>query len=155
LVKIPAKAAGLNTETQISVSKEIDGSEGGNITLFNSYISQQGNTVTLSINLDIPKKAFDGVRTITIIADDQYAVLDCNPSMVFNKSLSLDFSYLGIDPSDLNLSNKHIGFFYLDNNGTFQPVSNSGVIVNPLNGQLSVKNAKIDHFSRYGWSTFN
>ena len=53
--------------------------------------------VTLNLSMIIPAGAFSGVRTITLTADDQYAALQCSPSMVFDKSLILDYSYTGLN----------------------------------------------------------
>jgi hypothetical protein len=153
LIKISPLQEGTTTETLISVSKDIDGSVGGNISLSKSYRSLGSGLVLVNINLDIPVGAFSGVKKITLTADDQYAALKCDPSMVFKKSLSLDFSYLGLNLKNLNLSLRRVDFGYIARDGSFYPVKNNGVQVNALLGLLLVKEAHIDHFSRYGWAT--
>ena len=154
LIPIPGKA-GLTSEAQFSTSALIDGSVGGSLSMDQSYLGTNGNQVTLHVLMTIPAGAFTGQQTITLTADDQYAALKCYPAMVFSQSLSLDFSYTGLTLNRNNLANGVTGFYFIADDGTIQPVSSKGVVVNVSQGRVAVNNAKIDHFSRYGWGTLD
>ncbi len=151
LIKIPPKS-GLTSELQISLSQLIDGDEGGSMILSNSYVSLNGNIVSINADLEIPEGAFNGNRNITMTADDQDAALDFSPHMVFDNPLTLTLTFTGLDLSSLGLSNGNVGFFYVDDSGNLTAVPNSGIFVNVNQGTIRVRNAQISHFSRYAFA---
>ena len=154
LVQIPGKT-GLSSEIAYTTTSIVDGSVGGMMTMNASYMGDNGKLVTLNVSMTIPAGAFSGVRTITLTADDQYAALICTPSMVFDKSLTLDFSYTGLTLNSTNLPNGKHGFYFISDSGDFVEVVSNGVLINRSLGRLIVSGAQINHFSRYGWSTID
>ncbi len=151
LIPLPEKSS-LSTETQFSVSKTINGEEGGTINLVRFYFSFRGNLVFVFAHLNIPANAFSGSKTITLTTDDQYAAVYFDPHMNFNIPLNLTLSYTGLNLAQMNLNTSNVGFDYFDDFGNAYPVENEGINVNLFHGSLSVINAKIHHFSRYGFS---
>ena len=81
-----------------------------------------------------------------------YAGLDFSPSMTFNKSLYLSLSFTGLDLKSMGITNSNVGFYYVDSNGNYTAIPNSGMFVNLKTGTLTVIGAKIDHFSRYAFA---
>ena len=71
------------------------------------------------------------------------------PEMVFDKPLELDVKYKGLDPDQLNLLSGNYEFLYEDDEGNTETVPSYGVKVNAELGEISVKKAKLSHFSRY------
>lgn len=151
LIPLPEKSS-LSVETQFSISKTINGEEGGSINLVRFYFSFRGKLVFVFAHLEIPKNAFSGFKTITLTTDDQFAAINFDPHIVFNTPLNLTLSYTGLDLSQMNLNSTNVGFDYFDDSGNSYPVENEGINVNLFHGSLSVINAKIHHFSRYGFS---
>ena len=154
LIPIPGKT-GLSTENSFSTTSTIDGSVGGIMTMNQGYKGDNGQQVTLSLTMTIPAGAFSGVQTITLTADDHYAALICTPSMVFDTSLSLDFSYSGLSLNNTNLQNGKQGFYFISDSGSIEDVVNRSMVINKRRGTVVVTNAQINHFSRYGWATID
>jgi hypothetical protein len=152
LVQIPGRT-GLSSETAYTTTSIVDGSVGDTMTMNASYMGDNGQLVSLNMTMTIPAGAFTGVRTITLTADDQYAALSCSPSMVFDKSLNLDFSYTGLTLNNTNLPNGKHGFNYISDSGNLETVVSNGVLINRNLGRVVVTGAQINHFSRYGWTT--
>src|ERR1035437_7637853 len=152
LVQIPAKT-GLTSETVYSTTSIVDGSIGGTMTINASYTGDNGQTVTLNVSMTIPAGAFSGVRTITLTADDQYAALSCSPSMVFDKSLLLDYSYTGLNLKSIDLPKAKSGFYFIPDSGILEEIATNSFLIDKKSGILSVTGAQIKHFSRFGWST--
>lgn len=146
VIKLPIKS-GINIESVFSASQLISGNNGGTVQLHNSYIS--GNTqVTIDAVLSIPVGAFNGSKNISMqIGDD--AAIDFSPSSVFNIPLVLNLKITGVDLSGVNPSD--INFYYFSQDGSVTPVQNDGITITPQTGTLEIINAKLPHFSRYGW----
>ena len=109
LVKLPQKAE-LNKAFQLSITKKVNGSVGNSIVLRGGYLNLEGKLVTVYSALRIPAGAFEGVREITMTADNEYAGVYFYPHMTFEKPLSLTLMYAGLDLSNLNLSNGKVMF---------------------------------------------
>jgi hypothetical protein len=152
LIPIPSRT-GLSSETIYSATNTIDGSVGGIITLNASYIGDNGQPVTLKLSMTFPAGAFSDVKTITLTADDHYAAVQCTPSMVFAKSVLLDYAYTGLNIKNCDLPKDKNGFYFISDSGLLEPVVSAGFLINKHSGSLSVTGAQINHFSRYGWST--
>jgi hypothetical protein len=152
LVPIPARV-GLSSETIYTATNTIDGSVGGNIILNASYMGDNGQPVTLKLSMTFPAGAFNDVRTITLTADDHYAAVNCTPSMVFAKSVILDYAYTGLNIKNCDLPKEKNGFYFISDSGFLEPVVSAGFLIDKNSGSLSITGALINHFSRYGWTT--
>ncbi len=151
LIPLPEKSS-TSTETEFSVSKTINGEEGGTINLVRFYFSFRGKLVFVFAHLTIPQNAFEGTHTITLTTDDAYAAVNFDPHMQFNIPLNLTLSFTGLNLGALGMNSTNVGFDYFDDYGNAFPVENDGINVNLISGNLTVINAKIHHFSRYGFS---
>ena len=68
----------------------------------------------------------------------------CNNEQVVH-SLKIE----GVDLSGVNPNT--LDFVYIDASGNIHPVEYEVVTMDAVNGKLEVKNAKLNHFSRYGF----
>lgn len=144
------KAEGMQVNKVISTSKKIVHKDGGTISLSTSYQGGTYGTVTVSSTLYFPKLCFPGKEGVyTVSHDDAYCVSTFGPSTVFNKVLTFNITYTGVNLSGINAST--VKFAYLAADGTLQYAQNQGITVNTSTGTISVKNAIIPHFSRYGF----
>ncbi len=150
IVKLPAKT-GLSKDGALSVTETVNGNKGGTMSLSGS-LGDEEESVSVSANLVIPSGAFDGRKDLIMTADESAAGLDFSPSMVFDKSLSLDLTYSGLDLKELGITRNSLGFYYVSSNGQLSPVPNDGITVNFRTGTISVTGAQIDHFSRYAFA---
>jgi hypothetical protein len=148
LMKLPARQ-GLSVNSIFSNTKQISGSDGGSLTLLGSYSGGPYGTVTVNSTLTLPAGSFSGTKTITITAEDEYCESSFCPGMLFSQPGIYNITYTGVDLTGINLPN--ISFVYLNNNGDLEYAENDGIFVDFTTGKLQVINARIPHFSRYGF----
>jgi hypothetical protein len=127
----------------------IDGDVGGRIIMEKYYIADNGDSISIFADLRIPAGAFPGNETISITVDDKFAVIHFLPSMVFADTLKLFQSINGLDLS--SYTNATLDFVFINDKGNIELIKKNGVQVNVPQGFIRVQNAKISHFSRYGW----
>ncbi len=101
------------------------------------------------VDIVILPLSFNGQRNITLTIDRDHALVNCEPGMTFQHPLIMLQTFTGLDLSNYN--SEDIDFVYLNKNGDIEEVENAGIIVIKPTGTLTVLNAQIDHFSRYGW----
>jgi hypothetical protein len=143
-IKIGQSSSLSSVECTNTVSKSIDGNKGGTIEL---------TQFSFSAVLTIPKHAFKGTQVISYTVNTETASIDFQPlGMDFNKNLSLDLTFTGLNISNYKASD--LSFSFLDGDNIV-PVSSAYENVNIKQGFLQVLGAQISHFSRYGWSTID
>ena len=148
----PSSELNIFKESRFYVSKIIDGYTGGWIEWDTSYVNGKGGKIYASVSLKIPKKAFNGTREIIIIPNPEETTIQFFPEMVFNKSLKLDYEIWGFDPEPLGyLSSGKYDFAYFDDYGNIELILSKQSKVNIQKSRIKVLNAKLEHFSRYGW----
>ncbi len=150
-VKLPANndAGATAVERTFWTGRFIIGHFGGNIPMFRLYWSDNG-IVTVQSDLEIPAQAFNGLKLIYYSVDSDLAVADFNPEMTFNKDLNFTLKFTNIDLSGITNPDQ-IEFAYLDGNNQIQIAEYDELTVDLESGTLEVINAKIGHFSRYGF----
>ncbi|MCW8803773.1 MAG: hypothetical protein OQK57_05180 [Ignavibacteriaceae bacterium] len=81
--------------------------------------------------------------------DDEYAAIHFYPEMAFDETLNFFQSFEG-----LHLENYPTGtldFVFIADDGSVELIKKNGVQVVVPQGIVRVQNAKLLHFSRYGW----
>lgn len=149
LIPIPPKSPEWQGIT-LSTNEIIFGKLGGEIVLDKFYRADDGKIINILASLTIPPGAFKGARKITIEVDDEFAALHFYPPMTFEKPLMLTQSFTGLD-----LRNHHTGtidFSYIGDDGSFECIRKNGVQMIVPQGLVRVLNARLSHFSRYGWT---
>ena len=151
LIKLPSKA-GLSVENEYFVTKTINGDEGGTLKIKKSYVALDGHTVKIDVKCKIKKDSFSGEATITMWVDDNNAAVWFTPHMVFNKPTELDVKFEGIEFNELKLTNANYDFVFINDNDSIEEIDHNGVKVKENKGKISVKKAKLNHFSRYAFT---
>lgn len=141
-----------NDNPPTTVTKTINGKIGGVINLTGLYIGLDLRIITVNAKLTIPPAAFEGTKNITLTADWQTPGIICEPAMDFDVPLTLDLLYIGVDIPGLLFNHDNVFFAYLGDDGTIKPCKYEGIDLNLLTGLLGVRKAKLEHFSRYGFS---
>lgn len=139
---------GIEDINTTSITEIIDGSMGGNI---NFNFSFDGTDIKVKGKLKIPKGAFEGTKEIEIVFNDEFPTILLNPAgTTFQKDLKLSLSYKNFE---LNEVSPHdlIAFVYIDNEGNQVVTEFQNLIVELNKSKLSVIQAKIPHFSRFGF----
>ncbi len=148
VIQLPPSSS-LQIENVYTASDLIDGSKGGMIKLNESYSSGSGE-VSIKAKLKVPKNAFSGTETLEYQINGEDASIDFYPGMAFDKDLLFDLKFTGLDLSGINPN--EIQFLYLAPDGNTYPVQYSKLTVDIDRGILEVKDAVINHFSRYIWA---
>jgi hypothetical protein len=143
----------LSVENIYSVSKSINGNNGGSIELTQAFIND-GQQASVTATLTIPQGAFNGNKVISFTVNTETAEIDFTSvtpkDKDFDQSLSLDLTFSGINISEYKVSD--LGFSYFDGSNIV-PIKSAYENVDINQGLLIVFGAQINHFSRYGWST--
>ena len=87
LIKLPTKVL-LSDENIFSVTKTINGDNGGTITLKESYFAQDGHTVKIDLKFNVKKHSFEDNVDITMRADDVYSAVMFTPNMEEKKNIN-------------------------------------------------------------------
>jgi hypothetical protein len=148
IIPLPEKSP-IYLDSIFTISQTINGLLGGTITLDKAYVSKEGRLVTILVSMVVPPLAFLGQRDITVTIEDSIAVMDCGPSMTFQRSLICLQTFTGLDLSDYNT--EEIDFMYIHDDGRYTPIPRSSLLINKPLGLVSVISARINHFSKYGW----
>ncbi|MDH3269409.1 MAG: hypothetical protein OEM46_11210 [Ignavibacteria bacterium] len=149
LISLPTPTGGLSIETIYTFSEEISGEQGG---IFYNRFSYQGGpfgTVTVNSRLLFPENSFSGYADITKTYNTDYATMEYGPSMSFNVPVLCGLRFYGLDLSGVDPET--VRFVYIANDGTIEDVAYESLSINVASGYLYVKNAQLNHFSRYGF----
>ena len=149
LISLPTPTGGLSIETIYSFSMEISGEQGGT---FYNYFSYEGGIfgeVWVVSTLVFPPNSFTGNKDITKTYNTDYATMEYGPSMSFNEPVLCDLLYYGLDLTGINPET--VRFVYIRNDGTIVDCEYESLTVIVASGLLYVKNAQLNHFSRYGF----
>jgi hypothetical protein len=126
--------------------KKADGSKGWNIT-FDHIFSDGVRTMG---DLDCPKNAYAGRLTFSFTLSNDLTVIDFNPSpFYFNIPLEYTVIYEGLDLTGVNPED--VDFYYVAPNGELVKAQYTRLEVDIAAGRLFVLDAKLPHFSRYGF----
>ncbi|MBT8378915.1 MAG: hypothetical protein KJN64_06780 [Ignavibacteria bacterium] len=148
LIPLPPKSA-LWSDSILTVSQTIDGSVGGRIIMDKYYIAASGDSVILEADLIIEPGSFQGIETITMTIDDEFAAIHFFPEMYFQDTLKLTQRFKGLDLA--NFEKGKLDFVFIHEDGTIELIQREGLKINKKNGSVKVNNARLLHFSRYGW----
>jgi hypothetical protein len=147
LIQMPAPK-GLSVETVYTESKYINGYNGGTFEEQFTYQSSIG-TVTVNSQLVFPAYAFSGGKTITQTFNTETASLEFGPAMQFNNPVKYTLTVSGLDLSNVNPNT--LNFVYVAQDGSITGVIYDSINMNVSTGTLQVINARLNHFSRYGF----
>jgi hypothetical protein len=135
----------------LQASGYIDGNRGGTLQINSSYRGTNGN-VTVFASLEFPKGAFEGKKYVTMSLDPDYGTATFLPHADFKKDAIYNAVFTGLDLSDIFSKRvRTVDFVYEAANGKVEYIDNDKVEIDFRNEILSVKNALLPHFSRYGF----
>ena len=133
-------------------SKLIDGEIGGWVIINDYYINTQGERITLYLRLRILPGSYQGTQNIEMVLNPEDASIQLYPEMTFARDVRMDLWYSGIDLQAMGYtSSGDVDFVYFDDNGNIELIENSKSTVDLRKDKIQVLNAKLPHFSRYGW----
>jgi len=150
---VPSK---VNIEKEVGsnyyASELIDGEIGGWIIINDYYINAQGEPITIYLRLRILPGSYQGIQNIEMFLNPDDASIQFYPEMTFSREVRLDLWYIGIDLRALGYtSSGDVDFVYFADNGDIEIIVNNKSSVDLNKNKIQVHNAKLTHFSRYGW----
>lgn len=148
LVTLPTPIGSV-VETEYTEQKDINGETGGWFFETFTYEGESGGTVNMNSLLHFHSNSFTGIQTITQTFNTETAAITFGPSMQFNVPVEYTLVITGLDLTNVNPET--LDFVYIDANGNMYAVQKDYVIMDESTGMLKVKNAELDHFSRYGF----
>lgn len=148
LIELPKQVQGLSIETLLTRSKNINGTYGGNFIEQFTYQSTTG-LVSITSQLVFPASAFSGILTITQTFNTETASLEFGPAMLFNAPARYTLTVTGLDLTGINQST--LDFVYVAQDGSITGVDYDSITMDIPTGTLKVTNARLNHFSRYGF----
>ena len=96
------------------------------------------------------KKVYGDDVKITLSIDDETATSSFDPHMEFEKEVIYNAKFTGLNLTGVDVST--IDFVYQDPNGTIEQIPYDALNIDVKNGVLEIVNARIPHFSRYGFT---
>jgi len=148
LIPLPGKSPEW-IDSVFTMSKEIDGSVGGRMMMGKYFISEYGDSIIIESDLRIPPGAFEGTEIITITVDDDFAYMHFYPEMIFEDTLKFSSKFQGLHLDEYPTGT--IDFVFIADDGSIELIKKNGIQVVVPQGLVRVLNAKLVHFSRYGW----
>jgi len=148
MISLP-RPTGLGVEDLYTEYKDINGYYGGWFSEAFTYQGGMTGTVTINSTLHFYNYSFYGTKTIAQTFNTETAAITFGPSMQFNVPVDYTLTITGVDLTGVNPNT--LDFVYIDSNGNMYAVQKEYVIMDLATGMLKVKNAKLDHFSRYGF----
>ena len=142
----------LSLPGQLYATKLVNGEIGDELILNETYIDSAGKEINDYARLRILEDSFPGTVTITMTPNVEDLSIQLLPEMTFNRSVRLDLSFSGINLEEFGYTTTGTyDFAYLANNGDTELVESDISHANIPQNKISVQNAKLNHFSRYGW----
>ncbi|NWF89303.1 MAG: hypothetical protein HXY50_07535 [Ignavibacteriaceae bacterium] len=141
--------SGLQLNKSLTITKEINGEEGGILFVGDFFSAQNGQPGAIFASCVFPRGAFKGTKTITMTVDDSTLTGTFSPHMEFDKPVLFSVLFTGLNLSKYDQS--QISFVYFDENGTKNVIKSWFIHFNKLKGVLGILNAQLPHFSRYGF----
>ncbi|MBN1302603.1 MAG: hypothetical protein JW995_15400 [Melioribacteraceae bacterium] len=113
------------------------------------YFSWRKGWVSVSASLFFERNSFTGKKFITMSIDDESGEGTFSPHGLWFKPAIYNLTVKGLDLSGINPSD--IAFVYMNPNGTYERVDYDNLYVDIQSGTLQIVNAKLPHFSRFGF----
>ena len=137
----------------LTFSKEIDGRRGGIIVIKTTI---DGSTpFKTRVILQIPRRAFEGKKTISLTFNPNSPTIEFGPAMSefgmekFKKAFRLSVRFENQWFED---DNGELKFVYFNDDGSTEDVKSRKVGFTRNNNYIFVRNARLEHFSRYGFT---
>jgi hypothetical protein len=130
-------------------SKEIDGKKGGSIKIDERYAGGLYGEIKVKAELSFPSESFVGKKYVTMLLDTQYGSAAFSPRSNFDRDVKYNAEFVGLDLTGININT--LDFVYQAEDGSYEYIERSKIEVDLKTGKLKVRDAKLPHFSRYGF----
>ncbi|MBM4175916.1 MAG: hypothetical protein FJ213_07060 [Ignavibacteria bacterium] len=132
-----------------TVSKNINGKDGGKLELKNEYPGGPFGKVKVELKLEFKDKSFEGERLISMTVQPEFGSAVFQPHGTFAKPAEYDAKFEGLDLRGIDP--KKVRFVYMAEDGTYEFIPFDKIKVDIGKGILKVEEAQLPHFSRFGF----
>jgi hypothetical protein len=138
-------------QKDISTGKWISGDKRSILRIRTSYRAcTPFHFVSINALAAIQKNSFEGSTFITMSVSDKFGVTTFLPDIHFSKPVIYNLTITGLDLSGIDPAT--VKFVYMAPDGEYYQAEYDHLNVDPRIGMLQVINAKLPHFSRYGFA---
>jgi hypothetical protein len=148
-IKLPAGFEE-SLKKDISTSRWVDGTQETLMEINTNYSGGVHGWVSVTANLRFQRNSFVGWKYISMSINDEFGTGTFSPAGAFLIPAIYNITIQGVDLSGVNPAN--VNFVYLAPDGTYQSVVHDGIFVDLSVGKLQISNARLPHFSRYGFT---
>ncbi|MBT8378907.1 MAG: hypothetical protein KJN64_06740 [Ignavibacteria bacterium] len=142
----------LSSPGHLYASKLINGETGDELILNQTFIDSSGREIVIYARLRVLENSFPGSTTISMIPNVEDLSIKLLPDMNFNRSVRLDLSFSGINLEEFGYTTTGTyDFAFFAVNGDVELIDSDISHANLSQNEIKVLNAKLNHFSRYGW----
>ncbi len=139
----------IGSEVILFAAEYIEGHKGGSIKIDEKIPGGPFGEIDVKAELKFPKDAFIGNKNITMVIETSFGTATFSPHATFEKCAVYNAEIKGLDLSGINPSD--IDFVYKTEKGKYEFIDKSKIEVDLKDGKLKVRDAKLPHFSRYGF----
>lgn len=137
---------------QLYAAKLINGETGDELVLNKTCFDSTGREIIVYARLRVLENSFTGSKTISMISNIEDLSIELFPEMTFNRSVRLDLSFTGINLEEYGYNTTGTyDFAFFAVNGDVELIDSDISHANLEQNKIKVLNAKLYHFSRYGW----
>jgi hypothetical protein len=150
-ISLPNGESGMSVMSMpiFEVSKNINGKNGGRLNINERYDGGPFGEVKVKAQIEFPKGSFTDTKYITMILDTQFGLATFLPHSNFDKDAIYNVEFWGLDLSSIDPSK--VNFVYQAEDGSYEYIERSRIQVDVKNGWLKLTDARLPHFSRYGF----
>jgi hypothetical protein len=140
----------MSLKKDITVGKMLYGNQESLLEINGGYpASTPFGYIQITANARFQRNSFTGSRYITMSINDQFGTATFTPSGTFSKPVIYNLTIMGVDLS--NVDPAKVSFVYMASNGQYYKPAYDAIYVEKQSGKLQIINAKLPHFSRYGF----
>jgi len=147
-IKLPS-TVGLQVNTDYTATNRINGTQGGYLECSFSYHGGNFGQVSGFAELVVTSCSFPGNKNISMTLSNENTSVIFGPELNFNSNVYYSVTYTGINLNGIDPQT--VKFAYIASDGTIRIAQHEGITVDFSTGTLSVHNALLPHFSRYGF----
>ena len=133
----------------VSVSKTIEGDEDSYLEINTSYYAGWHRKITIDASAEFQRDSFSGKKVVSMSVNDEFGATTFSPSGTWKKPVIFNLKITGLNLWHLDLSN--VTFVYMSPNGKYYKAEYDRIYINKWWGIIQVVNAKLPHFSRWGF----
>jgi len=149
-IAIPS-AESKSLQKDVFTGEMVCGNEKSVLKIFTHY---PANTpfgfIQIKAKAEIQKNSFEGCSYVTMSINDRFGETTFSPECTFSKPVIYNLTIRGLDLSGINPAD--VRFVYMSPDGEYQQAEYDRLVVNIKTGKLQVVNARLTHFSRYGFA---